>query len=67
LEYGGIVGKVTLINVVHESESRLLTEKDKPWFFGEYGFILDNPEPVKFMPYKGQLGFFEIKGGDHAG
>lgn len=58
---GGIVGKATLINVVHESEERLLTEKDKPWFFGEYGFILDNAKPLPFAPYKGQLGFFEVK------
>ena len=67
MDYGGIVGKATLINTVHESEARLLTERDKPWFFGEYGFILDNQKPVEFIPYKGQLGFFEIKGEDNAG
>ena len=58
---GGIVGKAMLINVVHDLEKRLLTETDEPWFFGEYGFILDNAKPLPFVPYKGRLGFFEIK------
>lgn len=58
---GGIVGKATLINTVHVADRHLLVEKDKPWFFGEYGFILDNAEPLPFVPYKGQLGFFEVE------
>lgn len=55
---GGIVGKANLINVVHEKDSHLLTEMDKPWFFGEYGFILDGAEPCDLIPCKGALGFF---------
>jgi len=58
LERGGIIGKANLINTVHVSESRLLCEEDKPWFFGEYGFVLDSAQPLPFMPMKGKLGFF---------
>lgn len=51
-ERGGVVGVAEVTNCVTESES--------PWFFGEYGFVLDNAQPLPFMPCKGQLGFFEI-------
>ena len=50
---GAILGKVTIWNQVTHSES--------PWFVGPHGFELHTP--VKFLnpiPYKGQLGFFEI-------
>ena len=59
---GGIVGVATLDHVVHEKDKRLLTARDAPWFFGEYGFILENAKPLPFTPLKGQLGFFEVKG-----
>lgn len=59
IETGGIVGKALLINTVHERESQLLCNEDKPWFFGEYGFMLDNAEPCELKPCKGALGFFE--------
>ena len=58
LQTGGIVGKARLVNTVHISNKHLLTELDKPWFFGEYGFILDSPEPCELRVCKGQLGFF---------
>ena len=56
---GGIVGKANLINTVHEKDERFLADKDKPWFFGEYGFILDGQEPCELKPCKGALGFFD--------
>jgi hypothetical protein len=52
LERGGIVGTVNIIDCVKESNS--------PWFFGKYGFRLTDPEQFPFLPWKGQLGFFEI-------
>lgn len=58
LPIGGIVGKARLINTVHIRDKQLVTEKDKPWFFGEYGFILDSAEPCELKPCKGALGFF---------
>jgi len=59
LTIGGIVGKARLINTVHINDRHLLAEKDKPWFFGKYGFILDSAEPCELKTCKGALGFFE--------
>lgn len=59
LQIGGIVGKANLVNCIHEREKDWLTNEDKPWFFGEYGFMLDSAEPCEFKPCKGALGFFE--------
>lgn len=59
LPRGGIVGKARLINTVHIRDKRLVTAKDQPWFFGEYGFMLDSQEPCELIPCKGALGFFE--------
>tara|TARA_R110002012_G_C11673164_1_gene613290 strand:+ start:4579 stop:5049 length:471 start_codon:yes stop_codon:yes gene_type:complete len=48
---GGIIGTVEIVDCVAESES--------PWFFGRYGFVLRDPEPVEFIQVKGALGFFD--------
>ncbi|TPM92691.1 ASCH domain-containing protein [Mesorhizobium sp. B2-1-3A] len=48
---GGIVGTVEIVDCVADSTS--------PWFFGRYGFVLRQPEPLlDFIPVKGALGFF---------
>lgn len=52
LERGGIVGSVELVDCVVQWPS--------PWFFGDYGFVLRNPQPGPFVPFKGQLGFFNV-------
>lgn len=52
LQRGGIVGSVEIADCVNRSAS--------PWFCGEYGFVLRNPEILPFRPYKGQLGFFDV-------
>lgn len=49
-DVGGVVGRATLVGCVEESDSE--------WFFGRYGFVWRNPEPLPFMPCRGQLGFF---------
>lgn len=53
LERGGIVGSVEIADCVEESDS--------PWFFGRYGFVLRDPQPMPFHPVRGQLGFFDVK------
>lgn len=53
LERGGFVGTVEIAGCVKDSES--------PWFFGKYGFLLRDPQPLPFTPYRGQLGFFEVE------
>jgi hypothetical protein len=49
---GGIVGSVEIVDCVTDSES--------PWFVGRYGFVLRDPKPLPFTPWKGQLGFFDV-------
>jgi hypothetical protein len=52
LPLGGIVGIATLVDVV--------TESSDPWFFGEYGFCLENARPLPFTPCKGALNFWNV-------
>lgn len=52
LDRGGIVGKARITGCVRESES--------PWFFGPFGFQLNDVVPLPFAPCKGALGFFGL-------
>ena len=52
IERGGIVGSVEIVDCVTASASR--------WFMGDYGFVLRNPEPLPFRPFRGALGFFDV-------
>lgn len=49
---GGIVGKAEIVDCVAAHDSR--------WFFGDFGFVLKNAQPLMFYPCKGQLSFFEV-------
>ena len=52
LARGGFIGTVEIVDCVQDSYS--------PWFFGRYGFVLRDPQPMAFVPWKGQLGFFDV-------
>lgn len=52
LQRGGIIGSVEIVDCVKASTS--------PWFFGTFGFVLANPRPLPFVPFKGSLGFFDV-------
>ena len=53
MSFGAIIGEVDIIDCVTESNSI--------WFVGKYGFVLANPKLYdKPIPYRGQLGFFEV-------
>jgi hypothetical protein len=54
LPRGGIIGSVNLVACMTCSRS--------PWFQGPYGFVLRNPKPRPFVPFRGQLGFFDVPG-----
>ena len=62
LPLGYIVGKAILKNVRFYSNSRELNKDknlhlaSKEW--GNYGFILENPERIEKIPYKGSLRFW---------
>ena len=50
---GAIIGVVDILNCVDEYESK--------WFFGPFGYLLDNPRPLqKPIPCKGMLGFWSV-------
>ncbi len=49
---GGIIGSVTMTDCV--------SKHDSPWYAGDWAFVMTNPKPLDFMPYKGQLQFFEV-------
>ena len=51
---GGIIGSVEIVDCVSYSSS--------PWFCGKFGFVLRDPRPMQFIPFKGQLGFFDVPG-----
>lgn len=50
LPRGGIVGAVTVREIVSSSDS--------DWFFGPWALVLGSPEACAPIPAKGQLGFF---------
>ncbi len=52
-DLGGIVGAARITGCVTSSSS--------PWFFGPYGFVLDQQRAAPaFVPWRGQLGFFTV-------
>lgn len=51
-ERGGVVGIACVVDCVTESTSW--------WFNGPHGFVLVGRLPLPFMPYRGQLRWFEI-------
>ena len=52
-EQGGIVGQAEIAGCVQDSDS--------DWFNGPYGFVLRNVRALPFVPWKGELGFFEVE------
>lgn len=52
MKRGGFVGISDLVDCV--------THHNSPWFFGPYGFVMANARPIEFIPYRGQLGIFEV-------
>lgn len=50
---GGFVGMVDITGVQEDLDS--------PWFVGDYGYILANGKQLPFLPWRGQLGFFDVE------
>ena len=57
LERGGIVGSVTVIGIGNNIGD-ICTN---PWYTGDVGYFLNDAKVLPFKPYKGRLGFFEVK------
>ena len=50
---GGIIGSVELVDVAEQCDS--------PWFApGCVAWILRNPRPMEFIPYRGQRNWFHV-------
>lgn len=65
---GVIVGRAEIYGVkVYKSKKEIQSDYDKHWagngfFDNRYGFLLKNPRELRIpIPYKGRLGFFEVK------
>jgi hypothetical protein len=52
LQLGGVVGQAELVDCV--------TDHSSAYFTGPFGFVMTNPEPLPFVPWKGQLNFFDV-------
>lgn len=51
LQRGGIIGTVEIVDCVDDHQS--------PWYFGPFGYVVANPEPLPFQPCRGHLSYFE--------
>lgn len=51
-ERGGIVGIATITDCV--------TSFDSAYFEGPFGFVMADAKPCTFVPWRGQLGFFDV-------
>jgi len=57
LDLGGIVGMVDITDCTLHP----ILEEHKDWHEpGMYAWLLDNAQPLPFIPYKGKLNFFEV-------
>ena len=48
--FGGLVGRVKMVDCITESKS--------PWFFGIYGFVFPKAQVIDFYKMKGKTGIF---------
>jgi hypothetical protein len=52
IDRGGVVGSANV--------NSCMSTSDSPWFFGPYGFVLSDQRAFPMIPFKGQLGFFDV-------
>jgi hypothetical protein len=59
-DLGGIVGWARLSRCLGQYDVALLPERQRLWFFGPFGFQLEDATPRPFRAVRGQLGLFEV-------
>ncbi len=61
---GGIIGFANLVECVsvnNPEDMKALSPFLLPWFFGPYGYVIDNIQPIiPFQPVRGQRGWFDV-------
>lgn len=58
LDRGGVVGAARITGCV---DSYCVRRPDQSrWFLGEFGFVIEDAEPLQFSAVKGSLGFFNV-------
>ncbi len=68
MQRGGIVGRARIVDVILPSAGRIdpcncarRCDVDGRWHMhDQYGFVLEDVEPLPFVPCKGALGIFEL-------
>lgn len=59
LTFGGIIGAARLVDVLPPCGSLFACQHD--WHMPEqHGFVLEDVRAVPFVPWRGELGFFEV-------
>ena len=56
LDIGGFIG---IAEIDH-----YITDGERPWYNGELGIVLKNARPMRFFPYKGQVGLMRVPDAD---
>ncbi len=56
IERGGIVGQVTIVDCIDAPRHR-----EDDWFWGPYGFVLEDARQLAFYPVTGKLKFFDVE------
>ena len=59
LDRGGFVARARLSYVINPIDARP-SDVSNPWYAGALGLVLDDIEPLRFHPYKGALGLFDV-------
>lgn len=57
---GGFIAKGNLVDTITQIDACIYKSK---WYFGPIGLVIKDVKPIDFIPYKGQLGIFNVQEG----
>lgn len=60
LPLGCIIGQADIVDCIAGGSRHKTPHHSSPWFFGPYGFVLENVQPLPPRMCKGRLGFFDV-------
>lgn len=59
LPLGGIVGRSRILGTIRDGRPDCPSARS-PWYAGGFALVLDNVEPLPFIPWRGSHGFFDV-------